>query len=129
MDDLLGGFSSEPQVQTGQQSNQQNEVTREETPHSSMPIIGNTQQNIQENISPSQQQVMNEPFGLSSVPQSTAKHVSFSETPQITTIPAETGDPHSFLYSSSSLDQNTLVSEENLIQTILNQKCRVKNNV
>ena len=89
MDDLLGGFSSEPQVQTGQPSNQQNEVTREETLHSSMPIIGNTQQNIQENISPSQQQVINEPF----VPQSTAKHVSFSETPQITTIPAETGTP------------------------------------
>ena len=110
MDDLLGGFSSEPQVQTGQPSNQQNEVTFEDT--LGMPIIGNTQQNIQENISPSQQQVINEPF----VPQSTAKHVSFSETPQITTIPAETGNPHSFLYSSSSL-----VSEENLIQTIMNQ--------
>ena len=90
MDDLLGGFSSEPQVQTGQPSNQQNEVTFEDT--LGMPIIENTQQNIQENISPSQQQVINEPF----VPQSTAKHVSFSETPQITTIPAETGDPHSF---------------------------------
>ena len=90
MDDLLGGFSSEPQVQTGQPSNQQNGVTGQETLGSSMPIIGNTQQNIQENNSPSQQQVINEPF----VPQSTAKHVSFSETPQITTIPAETGDPH-----------------------------------
>ena len=101
MDDLLGGFSSEPQVQAGPPSNQQNEVTFEDT--LGMPIIGNTQQNIQENNSPSQQQVMNEPFGLSSVPQSTAKHVSFSETPQITTIPAETGDPHSFLYSSLSL--------------------------
>ena len=124
MDDLLGGFSSEPQVQTGQPSKQQNEVTGQETLGSSMPIIGNTQQNIQENISPSQQQMMNEPFGLSSVPQPTAKHVSFSETPQITTIPAETGYLNSFLYSSSSL-----VSEENLIQTILNQKCRIKNNV
>ena len=87
MDDLLGGFSSEPQ---GQPSNQQNEVTREETLGSSMPIIGNTQQNIQENIQQSQQQVISEP---STVPQSTSKHVSFSETPQVTTIPAETGIP------------------------------------
>lgn len=90
MDDLLGGFSSEPQ---GQPSNQQNEVTREETLDPSMPIIGNTQQNIQENIQQSQQQVISEPFGPSNVPQSTSKHVSFSETPQITTIPAETGIP------------------------------------
>lgn len=89
MDDLLGGFSSEPQ---GQPSNQQNGVTGEEVNGSSMPIIGNIQQNVQENTQRSQEQVISEPFGPSSVPQSTAKHVSFSEAPQITTIPAETGD-------------------------------------
>ena len=97
MDDLLGGFSSEPH---GQPSNQ---VTGEETLGSSMPIIGNTQQNIQENIQQSQQQVKSDPFGTSNVPQSTSKHVSFSETPQITTIPAETGTPEKTTTQASRL--------------------------
>ena len=82
MDDLLGGFSTEPQHQLSADS-QGNVVTQEEALDVSMPIIGNTQENIQT----TQQQAANQP----AVSQQTLKTVSFSETPQIATIEADSG--------------------------------------
>ena len=95
MDDLLGGFSSEPTVQ-GQQSSQDNSMAQQETLGLSMSIAGNTQENIPE----SHQNLTNEPSVPFSFPQQISKHVSFSETPQITTIPAQTGKQ--FIHSTLS---------------------------
>ena len=82
MDDLLGGFSTEPQGQLSADSHN-NVVTQEEALDVSMPIIGNTQDTIQT----TQQQSANQP----AVPKQPLKTVSFSETPQIATISADPG--------------------------------------
>ena len=90
MDDLLGGFSSDPPVQSENQHFMSQENTQEETIGFPMPITEDTQQ--PENIQHIQQQTIeqkSEPLSQQNNQQA-AKHVSFSNNDQINTIPSGT---------------------------------------